>query len=123
MTHFRYWFGRRNEKRAARILKRRGYRILAMNAVTPLGEIDIVAEFGELLVFVEVKARTSTVFGRPEEAVTKAKQATLARAALYWLKCRGALARPARFDVVAILAGHGTDDVQVIENAFPIPIR
>ena len=123
MSHFRIRFGRRSEKRAARYLKRRGYRILAMNAVTPLGEIDIVAEDGETLVFVEVKARTSTLFGRPEEAVTKAKQATLTRAALYWLKSRDALARPARFDVVAILADHGTDDLQVIENAFPISIR
>lgn len=123
MSRSRLRFGRRGEKRAARYLKRRGYRILAMNAVTPLGEIDIVAEDGQTLVFVEVKARASTLFGRPEEAVTHAKQATLARAALYWLKSRNALARSARFDVVAIMAGRGSFDVQVIENAFPIPIR
>ncbi|VFQ45733.1 YraN family protein [Desulfoluna butyratoxydans] len=122
MSFSRMRFGRRSEKRAARHLKRRGYRILAMNAVTPVGEIDIVAEDGETLVFVEVKARTTLLFGHPEEAVTRAKQATLGRAALYWLKSRDALSRPARFDVVAIMAG-GTSEVQVIENAFPIPIR
>jgi len=123
MSLSRMRFGRRSEKRAARHLKRRGYRILAMNAVTPLGEIDIVAEDGETLVFVEVKARTTLLFGRPEEAVTRAKQATLARAALYWLKSHDALSRSARFDVVAIMAGRGASNVQVIENAFPIPIR
>ncbi|BCS98796.1 UPF0102 protein [Desulfoluna limicola] len=123
MSRSRLRFGRRSEKRAARYLKRRGYRILAMNEVTPLGEIDIVAEDKGTLVFVEVKARSSMLFGRPEDAVTKAKQATLTRAALCWLKSRDALSRPARFDVVAILADHGTDDVQVIENAFPISIR
>lgn len=123
MSRSRILFGRRSERRAARLLKRRGYRILAMNVVTPMGEIDIVAEDEGTLVFVEVKARTSLSFGRPEEAVTRAKQATLTRAALYWLKSHDALWRPARFDVVAILADHGTDDVQVIENAFPISIR
>ncbi len=123
MSYSRILFGRRGEKRAARFLKRRGYRILAMNVVTPLGEIDIVAEDEGTLVFVEVKARTSLMFGRPEEAVTRAKQATLNRAALCWLKRHDALLRPARFDVVAILANHDTDDVQVIENAFPLSIR
>ncbi|WP_300669245.1 YraN family protein [Desulfoluna sp.] len=123
MSRYRMWFGRWGERRAARYLKRRGYRILARNAVTPLGEIDLVAEDKGTLVFVEVKSRTSTLFGRPEDAVTKTKQATLARAALYWLKSHDALGRPARFDVVAILAGQDTFDVQVIENAFPIPIR
>ena len=123
MSRYRMLFGRRSERRAARLLKRRGYRILEMNAVTPLGEIDIVAEDGDTFVFVEVKARSSLLFGRPEEAVTKAKQATLVRAALYWLKGRNALSRPARFDVVAILANRDTEDVQVIENAFPISIR
>lgn len=60
-----YERGRRAEREAALFLRRRGYRIIAQNVRTKLGEIDLVALKGDLVVFVEVKARSSDEFGTP----------------------------------------------------------
>lgn len=62
------------EDAAADYLTSRGYRILARNVRTPYGEIDLVAEIEDLTVFVEVKTRTSRVYGLPEEALTPRKR-------------------------------------------------
>ena len=65
--------GNQGEKIAAAYLESKGYRILEQNYHTRFGEIDLVAQEGDSLVFVEVKARTSTTFGLPEASVTPAK--------------------------------------------------
>src|SRR5512138_2279531 len=67
--------GKWGEEAAAAYLTERGYEIVARNARTPYGEIDIVARQGEFAIFVEVKARTSNRMGLPEESVTPRKQA------------------------------------------------
>ena len=113
-------FGCRSETQAARYLEGLGYTIVSRNVRTPLGEIDIIAKEGGEIVFVEVKARRSLLFGRPEEAVGKRKQRTLCRAALYWLKAQGAMSVSARFDVVAIVASGKNQEIEVIQNAFPL---
>lgn len=95
-------FGDRGEREAARYLKRKGYRIVARQSRSLIGEIDLIALDRETIVFVEVKTRSSHAAGHPVEAVTYAKQKQLTRAALAWLKRRGLLTRPCRFDVVAI---------------------
>lgn len=95
--------GDRGERAAVRYLKRLGYRILARQSLSRIGEIDIIALDGDCIVFVEVKTRSSEVAGRPEEAVTPAKQQQLARAALAWLKRRGLLEARSRFDVISIV--------------------
>lgn len=69
--------GRWGEEAAAQYLQKRGYEILAKNARTPYGEIDLVARLDGVTVFVEVKARTSRRLGLPEEAVTPRKQARM----------------------------------------------
>lgn len=67
--------GRWGEEAVAAYLKDRGYEILARNARTPYGEIDIVAKQEDVYIFVEVKTRTSSKMGLPEEAVNPRKQA------------------------------------------------
>lgn len=94
--------GSRGERLAERYLRRLGYRILARNLRTQLGELDLVAEEGGVLVFIEVKTRTSADKGQPWEAVHHSKQRRMTRLAVGYLKQHDLLDRPARFDVVAI---------------------
>src|SRR5215469_15770158 len=95
-------FGATGEQLAADWLVRHGYRLLARNWRSPLGELDIVCEQGEELVFVEVKARHGIRLGAPEEAVTPAKQRRLIRAAQSYLMAHHQEQRPFRIDVIAI---------------------
>ncbi len=88
---------------AARYLKKHGYKILQRNFTAPHGEIDIIAKDGNYFVFVEVKRRLSTYFGLPREAVTAAKQQTIAFCAKFWLTQNKLYGVPTRFDVVEIL--------------------
>ena len=67
--------GRWGEEAVAAYLKERGYEIMARNARTPYGEIDIVAKQTDIYVFIEVKTRTSNKMGLPEESVNLRKQA------------------------------------------------
>jgi len=78
--------GRWGESVAAEFLVKQGYEILARNVRTPYGEIDLIARQVDLLVFVEVKARTSSRFGYPEEAITYRKQAHLRAAIEHYLQ-------------------------------------
>lgn len=96
----------------------RGYEVLDRNWRCPSGELDLVARRGGAVVFCEVKARTSTRYGQPFEAVTRAKQARIRKLAARWLRERGPAlgVRPARirFDVASILGA----DLEVLEEAF-----
>jgi len=113
--------GGSGETLAAAHLEKNGYRILARNYRTPIGEIDIIAQEGETLVFVEVKTRGTHRFGHPKEAVTARKQRKLSMAALYYLKGTRNLHRKARFDVVSILPGPREGwKIEVIKNAFDL---
>ena len=112
-------FGNRGERVAKRYLKKQGYRILARQARSRLGEIDLIALDGQTVVFVEVKTRSSHKAGHPAEAITFQKQKQLTRVAMGWLKSRKLLDRSARFDVVAITWGDGEEPViEHIINAF-----
>ncbi len=90
------------EETAARFLTDKGYRILDRNWHAPHGELDIVAQDGETLVFVEVKARRRHDFGRPEEAITPAKQRKLRETAWAYLQVHDLVEADFRFDVVAL---------------------
>src|SRR3989339_1064264 len=93
--------GDAGEDLAAAALKKQGYKILERNYVTPLGEIDLIARQGKVLVVVEVKTRKSTRFGSPQEGVSVTKQGRLRRLAGYYLKAKRLAGAPGRFDVVA----------------------
>jgi putative endonuclease len=100
-TH-RQALARWGENLAAETLAERGYQILARNARTPHGELDLVARQGTITVFVEVKTRTSTAYGLPEEAVTATKQAHLLASAQHYLQTHPDLDGDWRIDVIAI---------------------
>ena len=76
--------GRWGEKAAEEYLREKGYTILENNVRTPYGEIDIIASLDELIVFVEVKARTSQTFGLPEAALTSRKLGHMLDSAEYY---------------------------------------
>ncbi|MGD9116200.1 MAG: YraN family protein [Dehalococcoidia bacterium] len=107
------------EKLAKDYLKRRGYRIRQTNYRCPEGEIDIVAERKDCLVFVEVKTRRSLEFGSPEESVTAGKREKLRAAAARYLQACDGLPRLWRIDVVAIELGpdNKPSRIELIENA------
>ena len=94
--------GRKGEQMAADALRERGYSIVELNFRCRYGEIDLIAEDKDDLVFVEVKTRRGTAFGRPEEAVTLTKRRKLAQVASYYLDLRNEGDRSWRIDVVAI---------------------
>ncbi|MBS0265417.1 MAG: YraN family protein [Planctomycetes bacterium] len=117
------WLGDEGERLAARYLRRQGYRILARQYRTPLGEIDLVARDGARIVFVEVKTRRTAEAGLPHEAVDRAKQAQLTRLALAFLKRYRLLDQPARFDVISILWEGAASEPRIVHypNAFEPP--
>lgn len=114
--------GQRWERLAARRLRSAGYTIRERNFRGRAGEIDLVAEEGGVLCFVEVKGRSGTGFGLPAEAVTTEKQRRIARAAQEYLRRRRLPAStPCRFDVVAVLDAGRRAEVTIFRDAFPVP--
>ena len=100
--------GVRGENLAARFLRDQGYKIIARNFRCAMGEIDIVAREGGMLVFVEVKTR-SYDDPTPEQQINLTKQRQITRTAKYYLSRYGMAAPPGRFDVVAVLWVPGRD--------------
>jgi len=95
--------GRFGEQVAAQHLQAEGLVVLDRNWRCDLGEIDIVARSGRVLVVAEVKTRRGTQFGHPWEAVTPAKAARLRRLAARWLADHAARPAEVRIDVVGVL--------------------
>ncbi|HET7854021.1 MAG: YraN family protein [candidate division NC10 bacterium] len=110
--------GLEGEAVARRFLKGLGFRIVEENFNCPLGEIDLIVEDGDILVFVEVKTRRSTRFGTPAEAVHARKQRQILRVAEAYMRERR-FRGPCRVDVVAVeFPGQGTEArVELIRNA------
>ncbi len=110
--------GVEGETVARRFLERLGFRIVEGNFACPLGEIDLIAQDGEVLVFVEVKARRSTRFGAPAEAVHGRKQRQILRVAEAYMRERR-LRVPCRVDVVAVeFPAQGAEPkIELIRNA------
>ncbi|MDD4312079.1 MAG: YraN family protein [Eubacteriales bacterium] len=108
--------GRGGETRAKEYLEAKGYQTLRQNYRSGPREIDLIMQDGEVIVFVEVKARTKTRFGTPAEFVTASKRRLLTLAAEQFLIEENRLDVPARFDVVEVYLLSGT--VRHIENAF-----
>ncbi|EGV49895.1 YraN family protein [Candidatus Endoriftia persephone] len=107
--------GEQAERLACRHLQAEGLRLLERNYRTKQGEIDLVMQDGNSLVFVEVRYRKSDNFGSAAESITAAKRAKLIAAANHYLLRQ--TDRPSRFDVVAI-SGDQPPGVEWIRNAF-----
>ncbi len=107
--------GGKGERLAAKYLKKRGYKIVEKNYRTKFAEADIIAENKDFLVFVEVKTRTSELYGRPADAVGYKKREKYIQTAEYFLLTNPEYReKNVRFDVCEIL----NDQINYIENAF-----
>lgn len=116
--------GRAVEVLVGEHLERHGLQILARNVELAAAELDLVAldprGAEEIIVFVEVRSRSTTECGTPIETIGRAKQTRLIRAATAWLVQRGLWERvPVRFDVVGVVTdGASVRDLEWIEDAF-----
>ena len=102
MSTRRQVVGRWGEDVAADYLKANGYTLLARNVRTNHGEIDILASKDGLLVFVEVKTRSSHTFAYPEDSVTRHKQVYMLSAAEDYLQAHPESGESWQFDVIAV---------------------
>jgi putative endonuclease len=118
MSLMRKRTGKKGEDLAADHLLEAGFRIVERNYRCAFGEIDIVADEGETLVFIEVKSRRSETYGAPQLAVGREKQKTISRIAMYYLQEKRLSHRLARFDVVAVKMLPSGCEIELIRNAF-----
>lgn len=95
-------FGNTGEALAAAYLMEKGFVILEAQVRTSFGEIDLIAQQGEEVVFVEVKTRAAESHGFPEESITRTKWRHMCQAAETYLTEHKLEHRPFRIDVVAI---------------------
>jgi putative endonuclease len=110
--------GEQGEKLARAFLAGQGYRIVESNYRSPRGEIDIVCRLGRTVIFVEVKARTSTRFGCPAAAVNARKQFRLRRLAQEYLMARGLEPDEVRFDVLSVMMDAKPAAIEHLKGAF-----
>lgn len=115
MSHHNTTLGRAGEARVAAHYEALGYEVLARNwRAGRLGEVDLVCQQGDVLVFCEVKTRSSDRYGSPAEAVVWRKQRRLRALALAYLATTDAYVPTIRFDVAAVRGR----SVELIEAAF-----
>ena len=118
MSDRRQILGREGEQAAEQFLRRLRYTIVERNYRCPLGEVDLVALDGRMLVFVEVKTRTTETRGAPFEAVNRRKQRQIARTAQYFISQHRLHDRHARFDVVGVWREGDRFTCEVVRGAF-----
>ena len=111
--------GQKGERIAVRFLKKKGYKIIEQNYKTRIGEIDIIANDGGTLVFIEVKTRESIAYGQPFEAVNYFKKRKITNTAMLYLKKLKEIPS-CRFDVVSIYYDNGKPECELIKDAFEI---
>ena len=120
MSDHRQSLGKRGEDYAAQYLAAHGYAVLERNWHCPVGELDLVTERGDQVIFVDVRTRQTDRLGTPEESITPAKRAKLIAAAQTFLDAHNQLDRDWRIDVVAIEVGSRGEITRctLIENAI-----
>ncbi|HSC70130.1 MAG TPA: YraN family protein [Candidatus Methylomirabilis sp.] len=121
VTGHRQALGRQGETAARDYLTRRGLRILVENFTCAAGEVDLIGRERGVLVFIEVKARTSNAFGPPHLAVHRRKQRQIVRAAQWYLAEQRTPDAPSRFDVLAVTfrKDGGPPRIDWVKDAFP----
>lgn len=111
--------GRRGEKLTRRYLKRKGYRHITSNYTTRQGEIDLVMQDEETIVFIEVKTRLTEEFAPGEQSVNTSKQKHLSAAAQHFIHIHRLYNCPCRFDVVGVaIPDQGKPVIRHWPNAF-----
>ncbi|HMP76399.1 MAG TPA: YraN family protein [Kiritimatiellia bacterium] len=113
------------EQQAERFLCKRGFTLVGRRIRVGRDELDLVMRKGPVLVFVEVKTRGGDAFGRPFDAVDRAKQLHLSRAAVRYLMNARIKPEYIRFDVVEVIGAPDGEPPRIehIENAFPLSSR
>jgi putative endonuclease len=97
--------GREAEDWARDYLRQQGLKLIARNYRCRYGEIDLVMQHGQTLVFVEVKYRGNNAYGGAAAAVTRGKQAKLIKTAMTYMQQEKPLLQNMRFDVIAMQPG------------------
>ncbi len=110
-------FGKRGEAMAEIELRQKGYKILQRNFRYGKSEIDLIVQGEGLLIFVEVKTRSSNSFGFPEDFVGKNQQEAIIRAANYYVEESG-WKGDIRFDIVAVVVKQTTIQIEHLKDAF-----
>lgn len=123
MTRATQALGLLGERVAERWLARKGWRVLQRRYRSGHRDIDLVAEQGGLVAFVEVKTRRGSAFGGPVEAVNWRKRMELSRSARTWIDRHGRSGEGYRFDVVGVLMDGERVRVRHVENAFSLEVR
>ncbi len=106
--------GKKGEKAAELFLRKRGYKIIERNFRTPFGELDLIVRDDNVLIFVEVKTRSSEKFGLPEDAITYKKRLHIVRSAFFYLKKYGLMDCLYRFDIITVMPS----GIRHYKNAF-----
>ena len=111
--------GQRGEALAAAWYVEAGYEILEQNWRRREGELDLILGRGRMVIFCEVKTRTSHRFGAPVEAITRTKQQRIRALAARWLGESELRGRTLRFDVASVMVERGAEPViDVLQGAF-----
>ena len=114
----KYQMGMYGQNGAELFLQQKGYHILERNYRIKSGEIDLIAQHKENIVFVEVKFRKNLNYGYPRESVGKAKQQAIISTALFYIAANNLDNHNFRFDVVEVIEQGGRLFANHIENAF-----
>ncbi|NLN87941.1 MAG: YraN family protein [Syntrophomonadaceae bacterium] len=110
--------GYKGEDLAVSYLQGQGYNILQRNYRSRSGEIDIICSRRGIIVFVEVKTRTSNIYGSPEESITWRKRDHIRKVALDYLAAGHQPFKELRFDVIGIMMEQGIPSINHVEAAF-----
>jgi putative endonuclease len=105
------------EKLAVAAMEAKGYDILATNWRSGRFELDIVAQQGDIIVFVEVKTRSTGFFGEPFHAVSRDKQRKTIAAANAYMEKNGVMLE-ARFDIISVVVDQDRHRIDHLEEAF-----
>ena len=109
--------GKQGELAARTFLERKGFEILECNYRYSRAEVDLIAQYENLIVFVEVKARSDDYFGNPEDSVDDKKEELMAEAAENYL-AENNLETEVRFDILSVLFKNNGTEIHHIEDAF-----
>jgi len=109
--------GKRGELIARKFLETEGFEIIETNWRHEKDEIDIIAKDDDEIVIVEVKTRSTNYFGDPSEAVGKAKEEFIIRAAEAYIEIHD-LNMDMRFDIISIITNSNVEIIEHIKDAF-----
>ncbi|MEW6502480.1 MAG: YraN family protein [Chloroflexota bacterium] len=113
MKTYRQKIGSWGELVAANCIRAAGFYLIAQNVRTPYGEIDLIAQRGQTIVFFEVKTRSTDDFGNPEESVDSKKIEHLVSAAQFFIQQHPAFMGEWRIDLIAIRGRLGEKDPEI----------